>query len=53
MVVPVFAARRPMIDAVEAAMELGGCVIGCSNQIVAGTPLENVWAMMDILWQGA
>jgi len=45
--------KRETAEAVEAAMELGGCVIGCSNQIVAGTPLENVWAMMDILWQGA
>jgi len=45
--------KRETEQAIEAAGELGGCVIGCSNQIVAGTPLQNVWAMMEILWQGA
>jgi hypothetical protein len=35
--------------ALEAAREFGGCIVGCSNQVVAGTPLENFWAMMEIL----
>jgi len=35
--------------AVETAHEIGGCIIGCSNQIVAGTPAENFWAMMETL----
>ncbi len=35
--------------ALETAHEIGGCIIGCSNQIVAGTPEENFWAMMEIL----
>ena len=35
--------------ALRAAREHGGCVIGCSNQIVAGTPMANFWAMMETL----
>ena len=35
--------------ALEAAQELGGCIVGCSNQIVAGTPMANFWAMMETL----
>ena len=35
--------------ALEPAKELGGCIVGCSNQIVAGTPLANFWAMMETL----
>jgi hypothetical protein len=35
--------------AVEDAHALGGCIVGCSNQIVAGTPEENFWAMMETL----
>jgi len=36
-------------EACQAARELGGCVVGCSNQIVAGTPMGNFWAMMETL----
>jgi len=36
-------------SALEAAHEIGGCIIGCSNQIVAGTPEQNFWAMMETL----
>jgi len=35
--------------ALETAQELRGCIIGCSNQIVAGTPERNFWAMMETL----
>ena len=35
--------------ALEAAHECGSMIIGCSNQIVAGTPEENFWAMTEIL----
>ncbi len=35
--------------AVEAAREVGGSIVGCSNQIVAPTPEENLWAMMETL----
>jgi len=35
--------------ALRAAHEHGGCIIGCSNQIVAGTPMANFWAMMETL----
>ncbi|MFA6110219.1 MAG: uroporphyrinogen decarboxylase family protein [Candidatus Latescibacterota bacterium] len=35
--------------ALAAAKDLGGCIVGCSNQIVAGTPMENFWAMMEVL----
>ncbi len=37
------------LDCLEAAKEFGGCVVGCSNQIVSETPEENFWAMMDTL----
>jgi len=33
----------------EAAKELGSTIVGCSNQIVAGTPEENFWAMMETM----
>jgi uroporphyrinogen-III decarboxylase len=33
----------------EAAEELGSIIVGCSNQIVAGTPEENFWAMMETM----
>ena len=33
----------------EAAKELGSMIIGCSNQVVAGTPEENFWAMMETM----
>lgn len=36
-------------SALAAAKEKGGMVVGCSNQIVAPTPIENVWAMMEVL----
>lgn len=36
-------------EAVRVARECGGCIIGCSNQIVAGTPMQNFWAMMETL----
>ncbi len=35
--------------ALEAAHECGSMIIGCSNQIVAGTPEENFWAMTETL----
>jgi hypothetical protein len=35
--------------ALETAKEIGGCVIGCSNQIVAATPECNLWAMMETM----
>jgi hypothetical protein len=35
--------------ALDAAKELGGCIVGCSNQIVAGTPMASFWAMMETL----
>jgi hypothetical protein len=37
------------LSALEAAKELGSCIIGCSNQIVAPTPMANVEAMMETL----
>jgi hypothetical protein len=33
----------------EAAKELGSTIVGCSNQIVAGTPEESFWAMMETM----
>jgi hypothetical protein len=35
--------------AVDAAREIRGCIIGCSNQIVSPTPERNIWAMMETL----
>lgn len=35
--------------ALAVAKEKGGCIVGCSNQVVAGTPMENFWAMMETL----
>jgi len=37
------------LSALEVAKELGSCIIGCSNQIVAPTPIANVEAMMETL----
>ncbi len=36
-------------SALQVASELGGIIVGCSNQIVPPTPMENFWAMMDVL----
>ena len=35
--------------AMEAAAELGSILVGCSNQIVAGTPLANIEAMVETI----
>lgn len=44
-----------VVREVEAAMavahELGGVVVGCSNQVVAQTPMENFWAMHERIEQ--
>lgn len=36
-------------DALAAAKECGGILVGCSNQVVAETPPENLFAMLDVL----
>jgi len=36
-------------EVTQIAKEYGGSIVGCSNQIVAGTPIENFWAMMQTL----
>lgn len=36
-------------SALAVAKEKGSIIIGCSNQIVAPTPPENIWAMMETL----
>ena len=36
-------------DALEAAREYGGIIVGCSNMIVPPTPYENFMAMMETL----
>lgn len=35
--------------AMDVARELGGVVVGCSNQVVAGTPTENIEAMRQAI----
>ena len=35
--------------AAEDAKAIRGCIIGCSNQVVAPTPPRNFWAMMETL----
>ena len=35
--------------AIHAAKAYGGMIVGCSNQIVAGTPEANFWSMMETL----
>ncbi len=40
---------KETLSALETAQELGSCIIGCSNQIVAPTPPANVEAMMETL----
>jgi hypothetical protein len=35
--------------ALEIARQYGSMIVGCSNQIVAGTPEANFWAMMEAL----
>ncbi|MGQ9731661.1 MAG: uroporphyrinogen decarboxylase family protein [Candidatus Zipacnadales bacterium] len=37
------------LSALQVAKERGSCIIGCSNQIVAPTPIENFEAMMETL----
>lgn len=34
-------------EAMRVAHELGGVVVGCSNQVIAGTPAENLRAMLE------
>ncbi len=41
--------REETRSAVEQAVKAGGCIVGCSNQIVAGTPEANFYAMMEEL----
>jgi len=36
-------------DAMEAARECGSILVGCSNQIVRGTPSENIEAMVETM----
>lgn len=36
-------------DALAAAQECGGILVGCSNQVVPETPPENLFAMLDTL----
>ena len=33
----------------EVAKEKGSCIVGCSNQIVSQTPVENWWAMIETI----
>lgn len=40
---------RETLDCLDKARKYGGCVVGCSNQIVSETPEENLWAMMETL----
>ncbi|NUQ00688.1 MAG: hypothetical protein HUU35_12625 [Armatimonadetes bacterium] len=35
--------------AMAAAHQYGGIVVGCSNQVVAGTPIDNFWAMQETI----
>ncbi|OIO90101.1 MAG: hypothetical protein AUJ92_19570 [Armatimonadetes bacterium CG2_30_59_28] len=37
------------VDCIEAAKECGSILVGCSNQIVAGTPRENLMAMIETI----
>ena len=39
--------RREAKTAVETARQIRGCIVGCSNQIVAPTPERNLWAMIE------
>lgn len=36
-------------SALRVARKMGSIIVGCSNQIVGPTPIENFWAMMDVL----
>ena len=36
-------------DALEAAKEFSGIVVGCSNQVVVGTPPRNIEVMLETL----
>ena len=40
---------RETMGCLEAAKEFGGCVVGCSNQIISQTPPENLWAMIETI----
>ena len=40
---------RETMDCLDAAKEFGGCVVGCSNQIISQTPPENLWAMIETI----
>jgi hypothetical protein len=42
--------REETRTALEVAQELGGIIVGCSNQVVAPTPMSNFEAMMEVLW---
>ena len=44
---PPEAIRREVHHAMDAAREFGGMIVGCSNQLVVGTPIEHVNTMME------
>ena len=37
------------MDCLDVAHELGGVIVGCSNMIMPGTPIENIHAMLDCI----
>jgi uroporphyrinogen-III decarboxylase len=37
------------LDCIAAARECGSIIVGCSNQVVAGTPPENLMAMIETI----
>ena len=43
------AVRAETLTALEVAREFGGMVVGCSNQIVIGTPPRNLDVMLETL----
>jgi hypothetical protein len=41
--------RAQTMEAINAAKELGGAIVGCSNLITPATPMKNFTLMMDLL----
>lgn len=41
--------KREVMDCLEVAHELGGIIVGASNMIMPGTPLDNIRTMLDVI----
>lgn len=41
--------EKEVMEAIDAAKELSGAIVGCSNLVSPTTPIRNFMLMMDLL----